>query len=115
MELKNYIEHEEEKVRDPEAKDVFIRVLIGPEDRAENFHMRRFRVLPGGHTPYHAHDWEHEVYILSGRGELTTAEGATPFQAGDFVFVDPNLEHNFKNDGDEELVFLCLIPALNPK
>jgi len=105
-------EIKEERVGDPEAKDVFIRVLIGAEDGAHNFHMRRFRVLPGGHTPLHAHDWEHEVYILEGEGRMETPGGPRAFRAGDAIFVDPGLKHQFKNTGEEELVFLCLIPAI---
>jgi len=102
----------EEKVEDPEARDVHIRVLIGPDDGADKFHMRRFRVLPGGHTPHHTHDWEHEVYILSGKGELETPEGPRPFETGSVVFVPAGIKHQFKNTGDDELEFLCLIPAV---
>jgi quercetin dioxygenase-like cupin family protein len=101
----------EEKVTDPEAKDVHIRVLIGPDDGAENFHMRRFRVLPGGYTPHHAHDWEHEVFILAGEGEVITPDGPKPLLPGHAVFVPANLKHQFKNTGEAEFEFLCLIPA----
>jgi quercetin dioxygenase-like cupin family protein len=102
----------EEKVEDPEAKDCYIRVLIGPDDGAKVFHMRRFRVLPGGYTPHHTHDWEHEVYIISGEGELATPDGPKPFKGGDVIFVDPGLVHQFKNKGGSDLEFFCLIPAM---
>ncbi len=114
MKLESFENVEEQKVEDSEAKDVFIRVLIGPDDGADKFHMRRFRVLPGGFTPFHAHEWEHEVYILEGSGELTLNEGPRPFGAGDAVFVPAGLKHQFKNTGLGELAFLCLIPAVNP-
>ena len=100
----------EEKVPDPEASGVFIRVLIGPNDGADNFVMRRFRVAPGGHTPRHTHDWEHEVFVLAGEGELFTPEGPKPIKAGDAILVDPKAEHQFTNTGSQDLEFLCLIP-----
>jgi len=32
------------------------------------------------------------------------------FEAGDVVFVPPDELHQFRNTGDGELRFLCLIP-----
>lgn len=104
----------EKKVEDPEAKDVFIRMLIGPDDGADKFHMRLFRVLPGGHTPRHLHDWEHENYIISGQGRVMTPDGPRPVGPGDVVFIEAGIKHQYQNAGDEDFVFLCLIPAVNP-
>ncbi|MHC4981673.1 MAG: cupin domain-containing protein [Planctomycetota bacterium] len=92
------------------AEGVRIRWLIGKEDRAPNFYMRHFTVAAGGRTARHSHDWEHEVYILSGRGAVASAEGDKQVSAGDFVFVAPGEVHQFANTGDEELKFLCLVP-----
>ena len=113
MKVESSLNVKETQVDDPLAKDVFIRVLIGPQDGADKFHMRRFRVLPGGWTPHHKHDWEHEIYILAGTGELVTDEGNQPFAAGSVIFVPGNDMHQFKNTGSSELEFLCLIPAVD--
>ena len=78
MKVIHHDQSPESKVDDPEAKDVFIRVLIGPDDGADNFHMRRFRVLAKGYTPHHQHDWEHEVFVLAGQGELVSPQGPQP-------------------------------------
>ena len=48
------------------AEGVTIRVLMGDNVGAPTFTMRHFEIAPGGRTPFHAHAWEHEVYILSG-------------------------------------------------
>jgi quercetin dioxygenase-like cupin family protein len=104
----------EKKVDDPEAKDVFIRVVIGPEDGAKNFHMRYFRVRPGGHTPHHAHPWEHENYVLAGRGEVVTPDGPKAVGPGDVVFIEAGMKHQYRNAGEADFEFLCLIPAVNP-
>ena len=93
------------------VKDVTMRVLIGPADGASNFAMRRFSVRPGGHTPLHTHDWEHEIYVLSGAGESFSAAGPRPMKPGDAIYVAPNEKHQFKNVGPEPLEFICLIPA----
>ncbi len=114
MKLVPSLQVTEEIVNDPLAKDVKIRVLIGPDDGADNFHMRRFRVAPGGYTPHHDHDWEHEVYVLAGEGELMTPDGPRPFTAGDAIFVDAGIKHQFVNTARSDLEFLCLIPAIDP-
>jgi len=88
------------------AEGTFVQVLVpdGP-----NFVMRVFTLKPGGHTPSHAHPWEHEVYVLSGQGRT---EGEEPFDLaeGDAVYVPPGELHSFANTGQEDLRFICVIP-----
>jgi quercetin dioxygenase-like cupin family protein len=64
----------------------------------------------GGYSPYHHHEWEHEVFILEGEGTITTESGDIPFQPGSVVFIPPNEYHQFKNTGKRPVKFLCLIP-----
>lgn len=92
------------------AVGVEIQVLISPEQGAPTFVLRRFEIAPGGHTPYHKHDWEHEVFVLAGKGGLVGESGETPLEADKSVFVAPNEMHNFKNNGDTPFVFLCIVP-----
>ena len=92
------------------VKNVEKRVLIGPENDAPNFSMRKFTLQLGGHTPYHTHAWEHEVYVLAGSGVVKFADGFKPVAAGDYVFVPPNDEHQFKNVGADPFEFICIVP-----
>lgn len=92
------------------AKGVTKRVLISEVDGAPNFIMRQFSIRPGGNTPYHTHDWEHVIYVLSGTGHARHFEGVHNLKAGSAILVLPNEEHGFVNSGDEPLVFLCSIP-----
>jgi quercetin dioxygenase-like cupin family protein len=92
------------------AEGVQIRLLIHEADGAPTFYMRQFTVAPGGHTPRHEHDWEHEVYVLAGRGAVWTEDGEQPVAAGDCVFVPPDETHQFRNTGPDDLKFLCLVP-----
>ena len=94
------------------AEKATIRQLITAETGAPTFAMRLFEVAPGGHTPVHAHDWEHEVFILSGTGRVFGGGREVALSPGYTVFVPPMEEHQFTNDGDEVLRFVCLIPLL---
>jgi len=92
------------------VKGVSIRWLISKKDAAPNFAMRLFDVAPGGHSPLHSHDWEHEVYIVDGEGYLEFEGERRPFEQGWFILVPPGREHRFVNSGDGDLKFLCLVP-----
>jgi quercetin dioxygenase-like cupin family protein len=55
-------------------QNVSKKILVGPRQGFAGY-LRQFTVEPGGHTPYHQHDWHHVVYVLEGRGSLRTEEG----------------------------------------
>lgn len=99
-----------QKIEVDGVKGVTKQVLIGADDAAPNFIMRKFTVEPGGYTFHHTHDFEHEVYVLKGQGIAKSKVGEQKFYADDVMLVIPNEIHQFINTGDEELVFLCLIP-----
>lgn len=111
MQVARWNQVEAKGVNDAGATGVTIRVLMGDNVNAPNFVMRHFEVAPGGGTPYHAHPWEHEVYVLSGKGKVRRKGGETELEAGSFVYVAPDEEHNFANTGAAPFVFLCAIPA----
>jgi len=86
------------------------RTLISPADGETTFAMRRFTVAPGGHTPYHTHPWEHQVFVLAGQGEVRFAGGSKTVEPGDYAFVPPMDEHQFVNMGDGPFEFICVVP-----
>ncbi len=89
--------------------------LISMADGAPVFTMRRFTVKPGGYTFHHTHDFEHEVYVLEGKGVVFKDGQEVPFYKDYVIFVEPNEIHQFKNTGDDDLVFLCIIPNTGEK
>ncbi len=95
------------------CKDVSIRRLITKDIGAEHFAMRMFQVLPSGYTPLHSHLWEHEVLVLEGEGVVFGDDGEKKIGHGDVIFMPPNETHQFKNTGEKNLRFLCLIPYLD--
>ena len=111
MKVKPITEHPQHDVQMPGAANVRMRMLIGPDDGAAVFHMRHFEVRPGGHTPHHAHDYEHEVLVLKGRGVVKGVQGDRPIGSGDVVWIPAGEQHQFVNAGSEPLEFICLIPA----
>lgn len=92
------------------AADCQVQILVGGDDRAPNFVMRKFEVAPGGHTPKHFHGYEHEIYVLEGHGTVVDGDEEKPLAAGDVLLVEPDDVHQFKNTGGTPLKFLCLIP-----
>lgn len=112
MRVIRYDDIPEKEVDAEGAEGVGIRVLISEEDGAPNFIMRRFSIQPGGHTPYHNHGWEHQVFVLSGKGEVRQGDVTHSLESGSVVLVVPDEDHNFRNTGDEPLVFLCTIPIV---
>ena len=110
MRIKNHEEVQSNEVTMEGAAGCRVRWLIGEGDKAPNFAMREFEVAPGGHTPKHVHDYEHEVYVLAGKGKIVDGDKELPLAAGDVVFVAPNDIHQFRNTGTEPMRFLCLIP-----
>ena len=77
---------------------------------AKNFAMRLFEIGPGGHSPWHNHEWEHEMFVLEGEGMAKTEGGEIKCVPGDVFFIEPREWHNFTNTGSGPFKFLCLIP-----
>lgn len=93
------------------VKGVSMRIMVGRADGAPTFAMRHFTVEPGGYTPHHSHNYEHEVYIVEGSGRVEQSGECRDIQAGDVVFVEPNNVHQFVNTGTTPLKFLCMVPV----
>lgn len=106
----HFTEVEDEEVKMAGAKGVRVRWLITEEDGAENFAMRCFEVEPGGKTPDHIHEWEHEAFILEGKGLVKCGDKKVRVEEGYVIFIPENAPHCFENVGEGKLRFLCLVP-----
>src|SRR5580700_6913608 len=110
MKINNYERVEAQPVQMEGAAGCHVRWLVDERDGAPTFAMREFEVAPGGYTPRHFHDYEHEVFVLEGAGIVMEGAVEHPLRAGDVVLVKPNEIHQFRNTGDRPLKFLCFIP-----
>jgi quercetin dioxygenase-like cupin family protein len=97
------------------VKGVAGRVAIGKADGADHFCMRVFELGYDGYSPKHSHDWEHEIFVHAGFGEIFLGGKWNTVEAGYTVFIPANEEHQIRNAGDETFVFVCLIPAGIPE
>jgi len=93
------------------APGVTKQVLIGPAEKVPTFVMRRFILKPGAATPWHKHDWEHEICVIQGRGLAVGQKGKKQLRRGSVVFVPPREMHQFKNAGRTTFSMLCLVPC----
>ncbi len=112
MLIRNIGEMEMRPVQMDGVKDATMSVMVGRADGAPNFAMRQFAVEPGGHTPRHSHDYEHEVFVVGGRGTILLEGRERPIRGGDVIYVPAEEVHQFKSamDQKEPLRFLCLVP-----
>ncbi len=95
------------------TKGASMAVMIGREHNAPHFALRSIVVEPGGHTPKHQHDYEHEVFVVSGTGSVLLEDNYHSIKAGDTVFVPANKLHQFTvpDEATEPFRFLCLVPV----
>lgn len=108
---RNIHDHPPEPLAMEGTKDVSMRIMVGRADGAPNFALRQFQVAPGGHTPKHSHNYEHEVVVLGGSGTAEYDGQAHEIREGDILLIQPNVTHQFRADRGGELRFLCLVPV----
>jgi quercetin dioxygenase-like cupin family protein len=94
----------------PGNAGVRIRWAIGQNVAAPNFVSRIIEIDPGASTGYHNHSWEHEVVVLEGEGTVRDANGTAAMSPGTLVYVEPGEDHEFTNNGETLLRFVCVIP-----
>ncbi len=86
-------------------------VLIGDEDGAPNFAMRRFVMGAGGGMPRHTNAVEHEQYVLKGRARVTIGDVVHEVKADDAVYIPAGTPHSYEVL-EEPFEFLCMVPNL---
>lgn len=92
-----------------DMKGVRFYPMLTAADGTPNFAMRLFEIEPGGYTPRHSHEWEHEVYIIKGDGHVFRGDDKTKIEKDDFVFVEPSELHQFRA-GENGLSIICVVP-----
>lgn len=84
-------------------------VLVGPDDGAPNFALRRFRMGPGGGMPTHTNTVEHEQFVLCGRAEVRLGAETHLVGAGSVLFIPAGLPHSYRVL-EAPFEFLCIVP-----
>jgi quercetin dioxygenase-like cupin family protein len=92
------------------ARSTRIQVLVGPDDGAPNFVMRRILMdEEGSGMPPHTNIVEHEQYVLRGRARIGI--GAEKYEVGahDTVFIPAGAPHWY-DVLEAPFEFLCIVP-----
>ncbi|HGY09828.1 MAG TPA: cupin domain-containing protein [Oceanithermus profundus] len=93
------------------GRGAYLQVLVGPDDGAPHFILRRFTLEPGGRIPAHRHPTiEHEQFVLRGRMVLGLDDEEREVAAGEAVFIPAGTVHWYENRSSEPVEFLCVIP-----
>lgn len=85
-------------------------VLVGSEDGAPNFAMRRFRIEEGAQVPKHTNAVEHEQFVLEGEYTVGLGETERTVSAGDSLLIPAGTVHWYRNDSEQAGSFLCIVP-----
>lgn len=86
-----------------------IRWLITHRDGAENYSMRLINIKKDKSTPYHSHDYEHEIFVVDGSLDVTIGEKKSQAPKDSFIFIPPNAFHGMTATVDTRLI--CVVPV----
>ena len=93
------------------AKDVYKQIALSRKDGVPTFSFRVFTIEPGGHTPFHQHEFEHMNYVINGEGILVAEDQEHELREGDFALILPSEKHQFKNSSENQnLLIICAVP-----
>jgi len=99
-----------EAIEVPAGTATVHQVLIGPEDEAHNFFLRRFTMGEGGSMPLHTNRVEHEQYVLSGAARVRIGNRVHEVRAGNALFIPAGVPHSYEVV-EPPFDFLCIVPA----
>lgn len=96
----------------PTAPGAAIRWLVDDDhDGAPTFSLRMIEIQPGGSSPQHTHPYEHENFIVEGKGKLLLNGEWCELNVGDVAYVPAGMLHQYVNSGSAVFKFLCAIPV----
>ena len=84
-------------------------VLIGAEDGAPNFAMRRFTMGKDGGMPRHTNTVEHEQYVLRGRARVGIGDEVHEVGPDDVLYIPAAAPH-FYEVIEPPFEFICVVP-----
>ncbi len=93
-----------------EVAGVARRDVLSVDDGVSLASMHVVEIATHISTPTHYHGWEHEIFIVSGKGLVVGGHGSTPIGEGNVVFIPANETHCFVNTGTEILRYVSIEP-----
>ncbi len=93
------------------AKGIYKQIPLSRKDGVPTFSFRVFTIEPGGHTPFHQHEFEHMNYVINGEGILVAEDREHELREGNFALILPGEKHQFKNSSEnQDLLIICAVP-----
>ena len=92
------------------AKNVTKQTPISGKEGWDGWSMRIFTLGKDGYTPRHTHPWPHINYVIKGTGTLLIDGEEKAVTTGDTAYIPGGEDHQFKNTGDGEMSFICIVP-----
>ena len=89
--------------------------LIGKAEKARNFAIRYYELDVNGRSRMENHAHDHGILFLCGKGRVLLGDVWHDVAQGDVVYISPDEQHQIVNRGQEQLGFLCVIPAVRVK
>jgi quercetin dioxygenase-like cupin family protein len=97
------------------AKNVLKQTAITANEGWDGWSMRIFTLKKDGFTPFHNHSWPHINYIIKGKGSLFIDGEEKSVSPGDTAYIKGGEKHQFKNCGDDDFSFICIVPEEGDK
>ncbi len=97
------------------ARNVLKQTAVTKNEGWDGWSMRIFTLKEGGFTPFHSHPWPHINYIIKGTGTLYIDGKEQAVESGDTAYIKGGEDHQFKNKGDEDFSFICIVPEEGDK
>ncbi|MFQ5744050.1 MAG: cyclase family protein [Acidobacteriota bacterium] len=91
------------------ARATRIQFLVGPDDGAPNFIMRRIIMEEAGGMPAHTNAVEHEQYVLRGRARIGIDDEVHEVGANDTLFIAAGTPHWYEVI-EAPFEFICVVP-----
>jgi quercetin dioxygenase-like cupin family protein len=86
-----------------------VQVLVGPEQGAPNFVLRRFIMGPGGGMPLHTNEVEHEQYVLRGRARIRIGTEVHEVAPDHTLYIPAGAPHSYEVV-EAPFEFICVVP-----
>lgn len=102
-------------IQGSEVKGALKKALVTPLEGWDGWSMRHFTLDTAGFTPKHTHPWPHINFITSGSGILHLDGQDHELTQGSFAYVPAEKLHQFRNNSQGNLSFICIVPEEGDK
>ena len=83
------------------------------KNSARFFFMRHVVMEVGGTIGLHEHPYDHQIFIIKGKGRCTVEGEEIEVSEGCYALVPGGVVHSFENTGDIPLEFICCINRID--